>query len=155
MRIDREAVERVIDLLADSDAGEIEIEDGETLIRVSRKPSAREVPSALEAEGQETLEAPRDATEPEEAAAESGARIEYVTAGLVGLFHRGRAPDEPPIVQVGDEVSAGQVIGTIEALRKLTDVVSPYDGEVTEVLIDDGEGVQYGDRLFGIRVEEA
>ncbi|MEA3403321.1 MAG: biotin/lipoyl-containing protein [Armatimonadota bacterium] len=154
MRIDREAVERVIDLLAGSDAAEIEIEDGETLVRVSRMARAPEVAPAVEAEGQETPEVPMEAAQPDEAA-ESEARVEYVTAGLVGLFHQGPAPDEEPMVQVGDVISAGEVIGTIEALRKLTDVVSPYDGEVIEVLVDDGEAVQYGDRLFAVRVEEA
>ena len=56
-------------------------------------------------------------------------------------------------MSVGDKVSSGQVIGTIEALRKLTDVVAPVAGVVDEVLVDDGESVQFGDKLFAIRRE--
>ncbi len=155
MGIDRDAVRRVIDLLAESQAAEIEIEDDDMLIRVARQPDA---PDAVPAEAPETaVEAPEPAPPPvesEEAAPEPVADLEYVTAGLVGLFHRGRAPDDEPIVSVGDEVVAGQVIGTIEALRKLTDVVAPSDGVIEDILVDDGESVQFGDELFAIRSEE-
>ncbi len=159
MQIDRDAVQRVIELLAESEAGEIEIEDGETSVRVrsaaavfdesaaSPTPAGEELPEGG-APGLEPVEAPMKPEEPE-------GKIEYVVAGLVGLFHRGRTPDEEPMVEIGDNVSEGQVIGTIEALRKLTDVVSTVDGEVVDVLVADGEAVQYGDRLFAIRVEEA
>lgn len=157
MAIDRDAVQRVIDLLAASQAAEIEIEDGETTIRVARRsaapsvaPRAEPVEPAAEG-GEEQGPGPVEVTE---IPAERVEPIEYVTAGLVGLFHRGRAPDDEPIVQEGDEIAAGQVIGTIEALRKLTDVVAPCDGVIDEILVDDGESVQFGDRLFAIRVKE-
>ena len=153
MAIDRDAVQRVVDLLAASRAAEIEIEDEESLIRVARgavaAPVPDETPAAVEP-GEEAGTAPVEASATDEA----GAEVQYVTAGLVGLFHRGRTPDDEPIVSVGDEVVAGQVIGTIEALRKLTDVVAPCEGVIDEVLVDDGESVQFGDRLFVIRPEE-
>lgn len=154
MAIDRDAVQRVIDLLSASQAAEIEIEDDESAIRVLRRPvvpapavqPAGDMAEARDENGAEALEEAEFALEPAE-------DVEYVAAGLVGLFHHGRTPDDPPIVSVGDEVSAGQVIGTIEALRKLTDVVAPCDGVVEDVLVDDGEAVQFGDRLFAIRRE--
>ncbi|MGD9495282.1 MAG: acetyl-CoA carboxylase biotin carboxyl carrier protein subunit [Armatimonadota bacterium] len=154
MQIDREAVRRVIELLEQSNAGEIEVQTGEQAVRVRRTT----LPAAPEAGG-------AGAGAQGAAAAGAGAGraharvaeppVEYVTAGLVGLFHHGRAPGDEPLVSVGDEVGRGQVIGTIEALRKLTDVVAPCDGVIVEVLVDDGEAVQYGDRLFAIRPEEA
>jgi acetyl-CoA carboxylase biotin carboxyl carrier protein len=155
MAIDRDAVQRVIDLLAASPAAEIEIEDGETIIRVLRRPTP---PEPVAEPGKPTIEAtdehgpgPVEAAEiPEEPAA----KPEYVTAGLVGLFHHGSAPDDEPMVSEGDEVNAGQVIGTIEALRKLTDVVAPCDGIIEEVLVEDGGPVQFGDRLFAVRPNE-
>jgi len=156
MAIDRDAVQRVIDLLAASQAAEIEIEDEDTMIRVARGPAAPAPPSAEEQEAavaatEEPGPGPVEVSEiPEEPAVD----FEYVTAGLVGLFHRGRAPDDEPIVSEGDEVVAGQVIGTIEALRKLTDVVAPCEGVVEEIVAEDGESVQFGDRLFAIRPEE-
>jgi len=153
MAIDRDAVQRVIDLLSASQAAEIEIEDDDGAIRVLRRPLAP-APVVQDAAAAEAAE--EQAPGPSEAgqvALEPVDDLEYVAAGLVGLFHHGRGPEDPPIVAVGDEVSAGQVIGTIEALRKLTDVVAPNDGVIEEVLVEDGESVQYGDRLFAIRRE--
>jgi len=82
-----------------------------------------------------------------------GLADEEELVSVEGALRRGRGPEEPPIVSVGDRVSSGQVIGTIEALRKLTDVVAPVAGVVDEVLVDDGESVQFGDKLFAIRRE--
>lgn len=152
MPLDRDAVKRVIDLLAGSSAGELEVGDGETSVRVQRPPILAAPASAAEA-------APVEGAEgvPEETAAGAPpvpeGPVEYVTAGLVGLFHHGRSHDSTPLVSVGDQVTRGQVIGTIEALRKLTDVVATCTGVIAEVLVDDGEPVQYGDRLFAIRCE--
>lgn len=157
MAIDRETVQRVIELLTSSHATEIEIEDGETTVRVARGPVAPAVapPAAGEEPatqaGGEAGPGPVEVAEIPEVPADA---VEYVTAGLVGLFHHGCAPDDEPIVTVGDSVTAGQVIGTIEALRKLTDVIAPCDGVIEDVLVEDGEAVQFGDRLFAIRPEE-
>ncbi len=157
MAIDRDAVERIIDLLADSQAAEIEIEDGETIIRVLRQTAAPAAAPAAEPQepavevGEEQGPGPVEVAEIPE---EPGGEVEYVTAGLVGLFHHGSAPDDQPIIAEGDEVTAGQVIGTIEALRKLTDVIAPADGIIEEILVADGESVQFGDKLFAIRTKE-
>lgn len=152
MSIDREAVQRVIDLLAETGAAEIEIEDGDMTVRVVRGSAGVTAADPEQIEVTESDGTPVP-TEPADPVAETEEQVEYVTAGLVGLFHRGRAPDEQPMAQVGEEVEEGQVIATIEALRKLTDVVAPCDGVIEEFLVADGEAVQYGDRLFGVRVE--
>lgn len=152
MPLDRDAVRRVLDLLAESSAGEIEVSDGEMSVRVQRPP----VMAAPAAAAAEPMPAESVAAGPVEAVVEKHedeGPVEYVTAGLVGLFHHGRSHDSAPLVSVGDNVTRGQVIGTIEALRKLTDVVATCTGVIAEVLVDDGEAVQYGDRLFAIRCE--
>lgn len=152
MPLDRDAVKRVIDLLAGSSAGEIEVADGETSVRVQRPPLLAGPAPAAEAASVEGAEGvPEEGAVGAPPVAEGP--VEYVTAGLVGLFHHGRSHDSAPLVSVGDKVARGQVIGTIEALRKLTDVVATCTGVIAEVLVDDGEAVQYGDRLFAIRCE--
>lgn len=156
MQIDRDAVQRVIDLLTQSQAGEIEVADGNMRISVRRSALIAASESAVEegiAEG-DVMMVSESTQAPVDAGARAEPAVQYVTAGLVGLFHHGRAPDAEPIVSVGEKVNKGDVIGTIEALRKLTDVVAPCDGVIAEVLVDDGEPVQYGDRLFAIRIEE-
>ena len=162
MPIDREAVERVLGLLAETDAAEIEIEDGETAIRVAR--SAPESGGVVASVGSElstveevleTAEPTPAATEPVVVSEQDARSLEYVTAGLVGLFHRGPNPGDEPIVEVGDEVKEGQVVASIEALRKVTDVAAPIEGIIDEFFVVDGEAVQYGDRILAIRPREA
>ncbi len=152
MPLDRDVVRRVLDLLAQSSVGEIEIADGDVSVRAQRRPiTTAPVPTAAGPVLEEGAAAPTEAVVERSAVAEGP--VEYVTAGLVGLFHHGRVHDSAPLVSVGDQVTRGQVIGTIEALRKLTDVVATCTGVIVEVLVDDGEPVQYGDRLFAIRGE--
>ncbi len=71
-----------------------------------------------------------------------------VRANLVGLFYRGSEAGAEPLVEVGDRIAEGQVVGTIDALRRLTEVLSPATGEVAEILAEDGHPVQYGEVLM-------
>ena len=155
MALDRNAVRRVIDLLKQSRAAELEIGDGQGSVRVARSTglpapaapvAAAEAPAEPAAPGE--LTAGRTAPEPEEVS------VSYIVGKMVGLFHRGSRPDGEPLVQVGDRVSKGQVVATIEALRKLTEVTSPVAGEIAEVLVEDGEPVEYGQKLFAVKGPE-
>ena len=156
MPLDREAVQRIVDLLKDSTAQELEVDDGEVSVRVRRAmaTAASVATAALEADpdlAKPTLEP--DALVGGEADADSldDAPVSYILARKVGLFHWGAGPDAEPLVTVGTQVSEDQVVATIEALRKLTEVTSPFDGEIVETLVDDGESVQYGQKLFAVR----
>lgn len=69
-----------------------------------------------------------------------------VTAPLVGVFRHIK-----PMVGLGAKVKEGQKIGTIQAVKLLTDLTSPTDGVVVDVFIEDGQPVEYGHTLFAIR----
>ncbi len=74
-----------------------------------------------------------------------------VDAPILGTFYRASAPDAAPFVSVGDVVSAGDVLGIIEAMKLMNDVTSEFGGEVVEVCVESGQPVQYGERLFTLR----
>ena len=156
MPLDREAVQRVVDLLKDSTAQELEVYDGEVSVRVRRAgmaaaPVVIAAPAADAAPEQPALE-PKPLTDGDATGDQSDdAPVSYILARKVGLFHWGAGPDAEPLVTVGTQVSEDQVVATIEALRKLTEVTSPFDGEIIETLVDDGESVQYGQKLFAVR----
>lgn len=67
----------------------------------------------------------------------------YVTAPLVGLFRHVK-----PLIGLGARVEEGQVVGVIEAMKLMNDVIAPVSGVVTDVLIEDGRAVEYGQSLF-------
>ena len=153
MRLDRDAVHRVIGLLKQSKAEELAIQDGDTYVRARRQVARAAAPAAEGPRTEETTVVGFEGVT-QTTIESSGAGLHVVRAAMVGLFHRGREFDSEPLVEVGDRVSEGQVIGTIEALRKLTDVVCDADGELVEVLHEDGEPVEYAQALFSIRLEE-
>lgn len=71
-----------------------------------------------------------------------------ITAPLVGTFYAAPAEDADPFVSVGDTVKKGQVIGIVEAMKLMNEVESDYEGTVTDILVENGEMVEYGQPLI-------
>ncbi|PSO81677.1 MAG: acetyl-CoA carboxylase, biotin carboxyl carrier protein [Cyanobacteria bacterium QS_4_48_99] len=74
-----------------------------------------------------------------------------VTSPMVGTFYRAPAPDEEPFVEVGDRVTTQQTVCIIEAMKLMNEIESEVSGEVTEILVEDGEPVEYGQTLMRIK----
>lgn len=77
-----------------------------------------------------------------------------VTASLVGIFHTWAKPKTPPLIQVGDRVKVGQVVGTIQSLNVINEVESLVAGCVLEIFVQDGQPVEYGQPLMTIDSSE-
>ena len=73
-----------------------------------------------------------------------------VDSPLVGRFYIAPAEDAEPFVKVGDTVKKGQTLAIIEAMKLMNEIESEYDGVVTKILAENGEGVEYGQPLFCI-----
>lgn len=86
-----------------------------------------------------------DAAQPEETY--SGT---VVSAPLVGTFYAANAPEEPPIVSVGDTVTKGQTLCIIEAMKTMNTIESPCDGKVQKILVENGDLVEYHQPLIVI-----
>jgi acetyl-CoA carboxylase biotin carboxyl carrier protein len=74
-----------------------------------------------------------------------------VKSPIVGTFFRAAEPGAPPFVEVGTAVKKGQVLCIIEAMKLMNEIDSEYDGEVVKIYIENGQPVQYGERLFAIK----
>ena len=70
---------------------------------------------------------------------------------IVGTFFRASEPDAKPFAEVGDVVRKGQVLCIIEAMKLMNEIGSDVDGEVVKVYVENGQPVQYGERLFAIK----
>ena len=73
-----------------------------------------------------------------------------VRSPLVGTFYVAPAEDAEPFVTVGDKVKKGQIIAIVEAMKLMNDIESDFDGTISEVLVVNGEAVEYGQPLFRI-----
>ena len=82
---------------------------------------------------------------------EAGGELCIVKSPIVGTFYRSAEPGAKAFVSVGDTVKKGQVLCIIEAMKLMNEIDSEYDGEVTSIYIENGQAVQYGERLFSIK----
>ena len=80
-----------------------------------------------------------------------GGELAIVKSPIVGTFYRAAEPEATPLVSVGDSVRKGQVLCIIEAMKLMNEIDSEYDGDVVSVYVENGQAVQYGERLFAIR----
>jgi acetyl-CoA carboxylase biotin carboxyl carrier protein len=85
------------------------------------------------------------------AADEEGGELCIVKSPIVGTFYRAAEPGAKDFVSVGDTVRKGQVLCIIEAMKLMNEIDSEYDGEITSIYIENGQAVQYGERLFAIK----
>ena len=82
---------------------------------------------------------------------DEGGELAIVKSPIVGTFYRSAEPDAKAFVSVGDTVRKGQVLCIIEAMKLMNEIDSEYDGEITSIYIENGQAVQYGERLFAIK----
>lgn len=74
----------------------------------------------------------------------------FVKAPLIGTFYAAAAPGKPPFVSVGDKVSKGSVVCIVESMKLMNEITSEFDGTVAEILVSDGESVEYDQPLIRI-----
>ena len=74
----------------------------------------------------------------------------YVKSPAVGVFYAAPSPDSKPFVAVGDTVHKGDTLCIIEAMKLMNEIESDFDGTVTEILVKNGQAVEYGQPLFRI-----
>jgi acetyl-CoA carboxylase biotin carboxyl carrier protein len=86
-------------------------------------------------------------------AADNEVELAVVKSPIVGTFYRSAEPGAPSFVEVGTIVKKGQVLCIIEAMKLMNEIDSEYDGEVANVYVENGQPVQYGERLFAIRTK--
>jgi acetyl-CoA carboxylase biotin carboxyl carrier protein len=134
-----EFVEKIVALIGEYPVSEIQVEQEGRRVCVRRPlPSASLVPALLE------VSAPQDAAESATAAPATVAEeTKLLTATMVGIFHHA----EPPLPYAAT-VTPGQVVGYIESMKLMNDVVVEEGGRVTDVLVEDGAPVDYGQPLF-------
>ncbi|MFH1710435.1 MAG: acetyl-CoA carboxylase biotin carboxyl carrier protein, partial [bacterium] len=76
-----------------------------------------------------------------------------ITAPMVGTFYRMPSPDSSPYVEAGDRVEPGKTVCIIEAMKLFNEIESEIRGEVVKILVENGQPVEYGQKLFLIRKE--
>ena len=144
-----EEIRSIVELMSQHDLTEFKIEAEECNLCI-RRGSAVSVaaPVVMAAPAAAAPAAPAAAAPAEKAA--PAAPQETIDAPLVGTFYRSPSPDAAPFVSVGDKVNAETVIGIIEAMKVMNEIKAEKSGVVKEVLVDNGQPVEYGQPLIVI-----
>jgi acetyl-CoA carboxylase biotin carboxyl carrier protein len=148
--MDIRKVKKLIELLEESDIAEIEIHEGEESVRISRT-SQVAVPATVAAPIAAPTPVAAPAAAPADSAAESApAEISghQVVSPMVGSFYRAPSPDAKPFVEEGDQVSVGDTLCIVEAMKILNQIESDKAGTVKKILVENGEPVEFNQPMF-------
>lgn len=153
--MDIRKIKKLIELLEDSEIAEIEIQEGEESVRISRNaapvaaPAAAPVTIAAPAPAAPAAAPAAAAPAPAAAPAEDeGIDGHVVTSPMVGTYYEAPSPNANAFVKVGDKVSVGDTLCIIEAMKMLNQIESDKAGTVKAILVENGQPVEYGEPLF-------
>ena len=140
--VDFEAVRALARIATEFDLEEIEV-NGAGHLRVRRGGFAREAGSTV---GPSPISRPIALTPPVAAGADAAGT--FVSSPFVGTFYSAPSPEAPSFVEVGQSVRKGQVVCIVEAMKLMNEIEAEIDGQVAEILVKNGEHVEYGQHLI-------
>lgn len=140
MKFDIDYVEKLAKVLADNSLTEISLEEGEQAITLRKEVMGVAAPVAVAAP-----QAPV-AT----AAVETAHKGKALTSPMVGTFYSAPSPDADAFVKVGQSVKEGDVVCIVEAMKLMNEIESDFSGKVTEICVEDGQPVEFGQVLMYI-----
>jgi acetyl-CoA carboxylase biotin carboxyl carrier protein len=155
-------ITELMDLMARSDLTELQLQEGEDSLRLLRgvgaagaaesNPPRADLASARSSEEIVAAKRHADKAQSEGPAAAPATREHQVfKSPMVGTFYRAGAPGDNPFVEVGQKVELGQALGVIEAMKMLTELECDVDGQIAEILVENGAFVEFGQPLFSIK----
>ena len=147
--MDLRKLKTLIELVESSGIAELEISEGEERVRITRTSSSVMQQSYAAPQQIVTAGAPSPAgaavAEPPKPAAPEG---HVVKSPMVGSFYRSPSPGAKPFVEVGQNITAGETLCIIEAMKLLNEIEADQSGVIKAILVESGQAVEYGQPLF-------
>jgi acetyl-CoA carboxylase biotin carboxyl carrier protein len=152
-------IRELIQLASETGIAELEVQRGENRVRIRRSfgietnvvlpPAAVSAGAFLPSAGNPPVPA---ASKPEPTpAAKAPDSLVYTKSPIVGTFYESSSPEAPPFVQIGEHVTPGKVLCIIESMKLMNEIEADIAGVVESKLVLNGQPVEYGEALFGIR----
>ncbi|EGQ1720232.1 acetyl-CoA carboxylase biotin carboxyl carrier protein [Staphylococcus pseudintermedius] len=148
-------IKELINILDNSNLTEISIEDKGTTINLKKE---KEIVTQQISAPQQMV-APTVTAEPVQVNAasvdtrttEADASLKTITAPMVGTFYKSPSPEESAYVQIGDQVTPDTTVCILEAMKLFNEIQAELAGEIVEILVEDGQMVEYGQALFKVK----
>ena len=159
MQLDHDQLHKLLDALGESDIQEFRLEGDDFRLEVRRNLPVTAVAAAVVSVAQAAAPVPvvdvpvqgESAPAAPPAAAGSRSDLVDVTAPMVGTFYTAPAPGDPPFVEIGNRINAGQTICILEAMKLMNELEAEVAGEVVEILVDNGTPVEFGQVLMRVK----
>jgi len=161
--MDLDDIRSILDLVKEHDLAEFELEVDSLKIKVRKSGGSHVIQApafppyaplpAVAMTGGAPSPKPVDSKADAGADLEADADLAMVTSPIVGTFYRAPEPGAPAFVEKGARVKKGQVLCIIEAMKLMNEIECDHDGEIVAVYVDNAQPVQYGERLFAIKVK--
>lgn len=148
--MDIRKVKKLMELLEESGMSEIEIKEGEESVKISRygnspAPAQHPIQSFVQQQAPVSSAPASQTASPNEQPQETG---QSVTSPMVGTFYSAPSPTAKPFVSIGQKINQGDTVGIIEAMKIMNQIESDQSGTVVEILVKDGEAVEFGQSLI-------
>jgi acetyl-CoA carboxylase biotin carboxyl carrier protein len=154
--MDLRKLKTLIDLVAESDIAELEVTEGESKVRIVKSSAAPQgqlmmmQPPAMTHMAPSPAPAAAAAASAPVAAAPAELQGHIVKSPMVGTFYRSSAPGSAPFVEIGSSVKEGDTLCIIEAMKLLNEIDTEVSGVVKQILVENGQPVEFGQPLFVI-----
>lgn len=154
--MNQKEIKELIEFLIEKDVAEFELERGDVKVRIKRAQVVTAAPAIGHSSSAASVSgaaghATHAVSAPTAPVEEPG--LHMVKSPIVGTFYESPSPGAAPFVKPGDQVSLGQVLCIVEAMKLMNEIESDMAGEVVKMLVSNGQPVEYGQPLFAIRVQ--
>ena len=149
--MDIRKVKKLIELLEQSGMAEIEIKEGEESVKISRYGNAPLITPTVSQQPTAVLTPSK--VESKTIATDRGPEVSgnLISSPMVGTYYSAPSPSAKPFVTVGQHVNKGDTVGIIEAMKIMNQIEADHSGTVVEILVKDGEAVEFGQALIVIQ----
>ena len=148
--MDLRKLKTLIELVETSGIAELEIQEGEERVRITRAVSQSHQAVMLHAAPHPMTAAPAAAAVVTPEAAPPVAEGHTVKSPMVGTFYRSASPGAAPFVEIGDTVAQGDTLCIVEAMKLMNEIEADASGTIKAILVENGEAVEFGQPLFVI-----
>lgn len=146
--VELETIEKLSDIVSKKELSEITLADGERTITIKGKKFNAPAPVPFMGVPSAQTAAPVQTAEAAETSEEISGNV--IKSPIVGTFYAAPSPEKPPFVKVGDTVKKGDVIMIIESMKLMNEIKSDFDGVVKEILVSNGQAVEYDQPIMVI-----
>jgi acetyl-CoA carboxylase biotin carboxyl carrier protein len=149
LTLDLSELKGIISLMQKSDLTDLEIETQDLKLRLGRPGAGGVITQSISPPIVQQASAPSP-VQPSTVQPSADSSNNFKSP-MVGTFYRQPSPDDAAFVQVGDQVNKGDILCIIEAMKVMNEIQADVSGEVTEIMAEDGDSVEYGQPLFSIK----